>query len=329
MIRLGDAWVSIERREIFCAGMPVRLGSRAFNILEVLLATPNRVVTKDELIAAAWPDTVVEENNLHVHISALRKTICLSRDLLETVPGRGYRLNLMRAVENVTTCAIDVPEPALPASLQPNDTSVHVIDDEPAVRAALVRQLRAAGITATGYASAKAFMQACMFDVPGCLLLDVRLSDSSGFDLQDELARRDAPFPIVFMTGYGTIDMSVRAIKAGAQGFLTKPMDEVKLLAAVNEAMAFARVRHARCKQLNSVKARYETLSERERQVFSGIIEGRMNKDIAAQLGLQEVTIKVHKKHMMTKLEARTLVDLLRMGRLLQKLTDDQLVPTA
>lgn len=320
MIQLGDAWLSIERREAFLKGAPVRLGSRAFALLEVLLASPNRLVTKDELIRSIWPDTVVEENNLQVQISALRKQLSLDQRLLETIPRRGYRLNLASAADG---------GPAAPPVARLVETpdwkqqaNVHVVDDEPAVRAALVRQLRSLGIDASGYESAQAFLAACTFERPACLLLDVRLRDGSGFDLQDELARRQAPCPIVFMTGFGTIDMSVRAMKAGAEGFLTKPVDESQLLAAVREAMERARLRHAQSTLCSSVRARYAALTERERQVFEQLIRGRLNKEIAGELGLQEVTVKVHKKHIMTKLAARTLVDLLMVGRVLGMLPE-------
>lgn len=316
MIRLGEAWISLERREVFRDGAPVRLGSRAYDILASLLAAPNRLVTKQELIDAAWPDIVVEENNLQVHISGLRKALGLDRNLLETVPRRGYRLNLLHSVPCSPVTAVTYPAPA------PITADVHVIDDEPAVRAALVRQLRAFGIPAVGYASAEAFMQACSFDAPGCLLLDVRLSEGSGFDLQQELLRRDAPFPILFMTGYGTIELSVRAMKAGAEGFLTKPIGEAQLLDAVREAMSRARLRHAQSLQLASLRSCFATLSERERQVFLGLIAGQLNKEIAVRLGLQEVTVKVHKKHVMTKLGASTLVDLVRVGRALELISD-------
>lgn len=321
MIRLGDAWLSIERREAFLRGAPVRLGSRAFALLEVLLASPNRLVTKDELIRSTWPDTVVEENNLQVQISALRKQLNLDQQLLETIPRRGYRLNLVHASGADQSLAHPTPAHAEEQDWK-RQAKVHVVDDEPAVCAALVRQLRSLGIDATGYQSAQAFLAGCSFERPGCLLLDVRLRDGSGFDLQDELARRKVPCPILFMTGFGTIDMSVRAMKAGAEGFLTKPVDERQLLAAVREAMDRARRRHAESTLCRSVHARYAELTERERDIFARLIRGRLNKEIAGELGLQEVTVKVHKKHIMTKLAARTLVDLLMVGRVLDMLPE-------
>jgi len=316
MIRLGDAWVSLERQEAFRDGAPVRLGGRAYAVLQALLEAPNRVVTKDELLSAAWPDAVVEENNLQVQISALRKGLGLDARVLETLPRRGYRLH--RAQDAATAQAPMVASPAdLGASAE-----VHVIDDEPAVRAALLRQLQSADIAARGYASAAEFLERCDCSRPGCLLLDVQLSNGSGFDLQAELTRREAALPILFMSGFGTIDMSVRAMKAGAEGFLTKPLDDERLLAAVREAMARACALHQQRSLRDAVQARYRSLSAREREIFGLLLQGRQNKEIAVTLGLQEVTVKVHKKHVMTKLAARTLVDLLLAGRALDMLPE-------
>ncbi|MDD0842720.1 response regulator [Pseudomonas sp. Gutcm_11s] len=320
MIQLGEAWLSVERREAFLHGRPVRLGSRAFAILEVLLAAPNRLVTKDELITAIWPDSVVEENNLQVQISTLRRLLELDQQLLETVPRRGYRLNL-GARSQQPVAAAPVPQPDADEAWK-SQAHVHVVDDEPAVCAALVRLLRSMGIAASGHDSAAAFLAACSFERPACLLLDVRLSDGSGFDLLDELARRQAPMPIVFMTGFGTIDMSVRAMKAGAEGFLTKPVDEQQLLTAVREAMQRAHSRYAESSLCRSLQERYQALTERERQIFAQLLRGHLNKEIASELGLQEVTVKVHKKHIMTKLRTKTLVDLLMVGRALGMLPE-------
>ncbi|WAJ38929.1 winged helix-turn-helix domain-containing protein [Pseudomonas sp. GOM7] len=198
MIRLGDAWISLERREAFRDGAPVRLGGRAFDVLAALLAAPGRLLTKAELLQAAWPGVVVEENNLQVQISTLRRQLALDARLLETVPRRGYRLNLEVPVQAERLSLVaNAPAPAV---------EVHVIDDEPAVRTALVRQLRAAGIEARGYASAGEFLDCRPYDRPGCLLLDVRLREGSGFDLQAQLVRCGAPLPIVFMSGVGTGD---------------------------------------------------------------------------------------------------------------------------
>jgi FixJ family two-component response regulator/DNA-binding winged helix-turn-helix (wHTH) protein len=323
MIRLGDVRVSIKRREVFRHDQPVRLGSRAFDLLECLLAAPQRLLTKNELIEAVWPDTVVEENNLHVQISSLRKQLALDRDLLETVAGRGYRLNLpvaqiASAKDHPTTVAnADDRSPNWRAL-----ATVHIVDDESTVRNGLVRQLRSAGFSALAYASAEAYLSTCSFEDPGCLLLDVRLSQSSGLDLQAELAQRGIKVPIVFMTGFGTIDLSVRAMKAGAVGFITKPFDESALFDSLQEALETAHRLHAQARREDAIRARFATLSPREQEVFGLLIESRRNKDIALALGLQEVTVKLHKKHIMTKLSTRTLVELVLLGRMAGRLPD-------
>lgn len=316
MIRLGDVLISIERREAFREGIPLRLGSRAFDVLAALLASPGRLVTKTELMQAAWPDVVVEENNLQVQISNLRRQLNLDAKLLETVPRRGYRLHVE-------------PSSSLPplASNSPHEGSdvlvpVHVIDDEPAVRTALVRQLRAAGIEANGYASASEFLTRCPSDQPGCLLLDVRLSEGSGFDLQAQLAEQGTPWPIVFMSGVGSIEMSVRAMKAGAESFLTKPIDEHQLLSALHEAMSRAAAQHHQCSTRQQIAERYARLTPRERDVFIQLLEGKQNRQIAELLGLQDVTVKMHKKQVMTKLGASNLIHLVMAGRALGMLAE-------
>ncbi|QEU01929.1 response regulator [Pseudomonas oryzihabitans] len=323
MIRLGDVRVSIERREVFRHDQPVRLGSRAFDLLECLLAAPQRLLTKDELIEAVWPDTVVEENNLHVQMSSLRKQLALDRDLLETVAGRGYRLNL--PVTQIASAKVHPPAVAKADDRSPDSralATVHIVDDESTVRNGLVRQLRSAGFSALAYASAEAYLSTCSFEDPGCLLLDVRLSQSSGLDLQAELTQRGIKVPIVFMTGFGTIDLSVRAMKAGAVGFITKPFDESALFDSLREALETAHRLHAQAQREDAIRARFATLSPREQEVFGLLVEGRRNKDIALALGLQEVTVKLHKKHIMTKLSTRTLVELVLLGRMAGRLPD-------
>jgi FixJ family two-component response regulator/DNA-binding winged helix-turn-helix (wHTH) protein len=323
MIRLGDVWVSIERREAFRDDQPVRLGSRAFDLLECLLAAPQRLLTKDELIDAVWPDTVVEENNLHVQMSALRKQLSLDRDLLETVAGRGYRLNIPVAqIKPAVRSSTAVVKEDCPSPDWKSLATVHVVDDESSVRNGLVRQLRSAGFSALGYASAEAYLATCAFATPGCLLLDVRLSQSSGLDLQAELTRRGMRIPIIFMTGFGTIDLSVRAMKAGAVGFITKPFDESALFDSLREALEKAHRLHVQAEREDAIRARFARLTPREEEVFGLLVEGRRNKDIAAALGLQEVTVKLHKKHIMTKLSTRTLVELVLLGRMAGRLPE-------
>ena len=162
--------------------------------------------------------------------------------------------------------------------------------------------------------SAQAFLDRPLSPGPICLLLDVNLAEGTGFDLQQTLLDRGQTFPIIFMTGYGTIAMSVRAIKAGAREFLTKPFEPEQLLDLVREALTSdATSMDERC--LNAcIKARFESLTPRERQVMALLITGKMNKQIAGELGTSEVTAKVHKRHVLTKMDARNVIELLKMS---------------
>ncbi|MGI4840467.1 MAG: response regulator [Janthinobacterium lividum] len=373
MIRIAQVTVSLERRELFAGSQPIKLGSRAFDILELLINARGQLVTKDELLARVWPHSVVEENNLQVHISMLRKVLGGGRDLIKTVPGRGYRL-LLDDEHDSAPAALDRPpidaalpttEPTgrdhlliallerlglqdmldesrgqpsvvpLPAAEEPAgpwwqgsgvtvntplnsmDAVVYIVDDESSVRSALARLLRSAGVASKAFACAEDFLQEPYAEQLACLVLDVNLQASSGFDLQQELRRRGCEMPIIFMTGYGTIPMSVKAIKAGAQEFLTKPFDEGQLLEAVDNALAYARRTYALTTRTREIRRRFETLTPRERQVLALLITGRINKQIAHELGTREVTTKVHKKHIMTKMHAATLIELVQMCELI------------
>jgi FixJ family two-component response regulator len=197
------------------------------------------------------------------------------------------------------------------------DALVYIVDDESSVRSALERLLRSAGITSKTFSCAEDFLQEPYGEQLACLVLDVNLQASSGFDLQHELRRRGCEMPIIFMTGYGTIPMSVKAIKGGAQEFLTKPFDEGQLLEAVDNALAYARRTYALNARTREIRRRFETLTPRERQVLALLITGRINKQIAHELGTREVTTKVHKKHVMTKMHAATLIELAQMCELI------------
>jgi len=335
MIRIGNVTVSLALREIRQGAVPVKLGSRAFDILEMLIAAQGQLVSKDELLARVWPDAVVEENNLQVHISALRKALGDSRERIRTVAGRGYRLVLDPEPAPAAPASgerdglliallerlglhdmLEAPVPSLPElppAVLPGAPIVYVVDDEASVRDALARLLRSADIAVQTFACAEDFL-ACGFEQRlACLVLDVNLQVGTGFDLQADLQRRGSQLPIIFMTGYGTIPMSVKAMKAGAQEFLTKPFDEGELLGAIDRALAGARQRFAAQAQAREVRGRYHTLTPRERQVLGLLIEGKVNKQIAAALGTREVTAKVHKKHVMAKMRAATLVELVRL----------------
>jgi FixJ family two-component response regulator len=190
---------------------------------------------------------------------------------------------------------------------------VYVVDDECSIRTSLSRLLNSADISAQCFATAQEFLQQAFNAQPTCLLLDVNLAASNGFDVQEELLRRGHRFPIIFMTGFGTIPMSVKAIKAGAHEFLTKPFEPDQLLEVVRQALAHDESDLLDRLHIEGVRQRFDTLTPREREVMTLLVTGRMNKQIASDLGTSEITVKVHKRHIMTKMQARTLIDLVKM----------------
>jgi FixJ family two-component response regulator len=188
---------------------------------------------------------------------------------------------------------------------------VHVVDDDDSVRTAVVRLLQAAGHQARGYASAGEFLLGRLDrDTPGCVVLDVRMPGPSGLDLQEALARAEAHLPIVFLSGYGDIPMSVRAIKAGASDFLTKPVNWDTLLDAVRTALARDAETRASQARMDALRARYQTLTPREREVFAGVVAGKLNKQIAAELGTAERTVKAHRAQVMEKMHVASVAEL-------------------
>lgn len=199
---------------------------------------------------------------------------------------------------------------------------VYVVDDDAAIRTSLQRLLNSADIACDVFESAEAFLAEPVGEHPMCLLLDVNLAQGTGFDLQQTLLDRGQQFPIIFMTGYGTIAMSVRAIKAGAREFLTKPFEPEQLLDLVREALD-SDARNLLERTLTcDVRARFNSLTPREKQVMSLLITGKMNKQIAVELGTSEITAKVHKKHVMTKMSARNVIELLKMRERLGSLSE-------
>jgi FixJ family two-component response regulator len=193
------------------------------------------------------------------------------------------------------------------------ESVVHVVDDDASVRTALESLLRSVGHRVSTYASPQAFLTGDQRDEPGCLVLDVRLPGQSGLELQQELARSDHPMPVVFITGHGDVPMSVAAMKAGAIEFLTKPFRDQDLLDAVHRGLERDRARRAAAIGLAELRDRLASLTPRERQVMDLVAEGRLNKQIAADLALSEVTVKVHRAQVMRKMQARSLPDLVRM----------------
>ena len=190
---------------------------------------------------------------------------------------------------------------------------VYVVDDDQAIREALASLIRALGLRACTFASAAEFLAFERPDAASCLVLDVRLPGVSGLDLQSALVDSPAAPPIIFISGHGDIPMSVRAMKAGAVEFLQKPFDEGALVAAIEEALARDRVTRASHAEVAAMQERCRLLSAREREVAACVVRGLMNKQIAAELGITEVTVKVHRRHIMRKLQLRSVPDLVRV----------------
>ena len=195
---------------------------------------------------------------------------------------------------------------------------VHVVDDDPPTRTATARLLRVAGHAVETYATATEFLAGSPGERPGCLVLDVRLPGHDGLQLQEMLFGTDNALPIVFVTGYGDIPMSVRAIKSGAVDFLTKPVCGVVLLDAISKALARDADNRAAREQLREAKARFDRLTPREREVFAHLITGQLNKQVAFDLGTSERTIKAHRHNVLEKLEAGSVADLVRLASMLK-----------
>jgi FixJ family two-component response regulator len=191
---------------------------------------------------------------------------------------------------------------------------VFVVDDESAVGVSIKRLLHSVGLEARHFTSASEFLRAKRPDAPGCLVLDVRLPDLSGLDLQQELARANVDLPVIFVTGHADIPMTVRAMKAGAVEFLTKPFREQDLLEAVQRAISRHRQTREQRASMRVLQSRYELLTPREREVYPLVASGLLNKQVAAELNASEKTIKVHRGQLMQKMEAHSLSDLIRMA---------------
>jgi FixJ family two-component response regulator len=191
---------------------------------------------------------------------------------------------------------------------------VYVVDDDADVREGVSALLQSVGLKVVALNSAAEFLAQKRSEGPSCLILDVRLPGLSGLDFQTELAKAQHDIPIIFITGHGDIPMSVKAMKAGAVEFLTKPFREQDLLDAVRLALERDRARRDLQTQTQALRARYDALSDREREVMGLVCAGLMNKQVAAEIGLSEVTVKVHRHNLMKKLEARSFADLVRMA---------------
>jgi len=200
--------------------------------------------------------------------------------------------------------------------------TVFVVDDDPSVRSALAALIRSVGYVVHTFATAQEFLDSPASDTPCCLVLDVRLPGLSGLELQSRMAELDREVPIIFITGHADVPTSVRAMKAGALEFLTKPFQDQELLQAISSALELDRLRRDRRAHQDELNALYGSLTSREREVMSLVVEGLANKQIADRLGTKEITIKVHRGKVMRKMGAHSLADLVRMGeslKLLQK----------
>jgi FixJ family two-component response regulator len=190
---------------------------------------------------------------------------------------------------------------------------VFVIDDDASVRESLLDLFASVGLHALAFASPAEFLSHKVSDGPSCLVLDVRLPGLSGLDFQAELAKAKVNLPVIFITGHGDIPMTVRAMKAGAVEFLTKPFRDQDLLAAIEHALERDRARRREHAERSVLHTRYATLTPREREVMTLVVSGRLNKQSAAELGITETTVKVHRHHVMAKMDAGSLADLVRM----------------
>ena len=198
--------------------------------------------------------------------------------------------------------------------MTPEHSTVLVVDDDASVREALSDLFQSVGLTVEVYASAQEFLKNERPEGPGCLVLDVRLPGKSGLDFQQELSAANINLPIVFLTGHGDIPMSVRAMKAGAVEFLTKPFREQDLLDAVQTAIERDRVNREDQKLVTMLRQRFASLTPREQSILALVVAGRRNKQIAFEIGTSEVTVKVHRTNLMRKLQASSLADLIMMA---------------
>ena len=272
VIRFGRFCVLPRARQLLVDGQPIELGSRAFDLLMVLIGAPGILITKQEIISRVWPDTVVEESNLKVQMSALRRVLNTDRDIIKTVHGRGYLFTVEASAAAIQpdpeAWPASAPIPPQPLPLLPTGMSglssprrqwasgsptgepdgeagpvVVVIDDDPDIRDALHGLMRAVGLRVESFASVQEFLESDPADLPRCLILDVRLPGQSGLEFQEELAKAKLRLPIIFISGHADVPMSVRAMKGGAIEFLTKPFRDQDLLDAIQLAIAQDRAR--------------------------------------------------------------------------------------
>jgi FixJ family two-component response regulator len=210
-----------------------------------------------------------------------------------------------------------VTDNAKQAQASAGDPIVRIVDDDPSMRRALTNLFQSVGLKVEAFSSAAEILEAKPPAVPSCLVLDIRLPGSSGLDLQADLAKANIHTPIIFITGHGDIPMTVRAMKSGAVDFLTKPVRDQDMLDAVQAAIERDRKRRDAEKSVSSVRTRFEGLTPRQRDILALVASGLMNKQVAAELGLAEITVKIYRGQIMRKMGAKSLADLVRMTEVL------------
>jgi len=198
--------------------------------------------------------------------------------------------------------------------MNPMETTVYVVDDDPSVRAGLSRLLQSMGLTVKTFASAREFLEQAVSEEPGCLIVDLRMPAMNGLELQEQLMTRNLNLPVIFLTGYGTVPASVRAMKRGAVDFLEKPVDDQVLLDAIYQALEKDRENSHHQAEAKAIQDRLKSLTPREYEVFTLITTGLLNKQVAYELGTAEKTIKVHRARIMEKMHCESLAQLVRLA---------------